>query len=264
MATQAGNEKIMSDTRWKEIYEFVLSCTSVFEQYKFGEALLREVGKYIPYDEGTIYYINGNGKIKAQFFTGNEKEKSKKNAWFNIYEQYYSKLEGFAFPETILESDPQFKGKNVFIRDWFNEPRSEFKDDYIAPRHICYSMSMFFFSTLGACRMIIMMDRTSDYPYTSSEIAFMQTAYPLLNNFHKNMFGEKRAEESATKLNLNAFGLTSRETQIANLLCHGFNPENIAKKIHISLSTTYKHIAHIYKKMQVTSRQEFLVKVLQK
>ena len=262
METNDKNQDILSNTRWNEIFELVLNCTSVFDQRMFGKVLLAEIARYIPYDDGTIYLIDGNGKIEDHFFTGNEKEISKKNAWFNVYTQYYSKLGRFQMPLIISEKDPLLGDNWVKIKDWANEPSDEFKNDYILPRHLFYTLSLHFFSSMGTCRMIAMLDRTSDYPYTASEIAFLKKAYPLLNNFHKNMFGEKRRQDAADKLDLGLFGLTAREEEIANLLCHGLTPESIAQKIHISLSTTYKHIAHIYKKVKVNNRQEFLLKLL--
>ena len=56
--------------------------------------------------------------------------------------------------------------------------------------------------------------------------------------------------------------LTRREQEVAQLLCEGVSPENIGKNLCISLSTTNKHIAHIYRKTKVSSRQELLVTLL--
>ncbi len=50
--------------------------------------------------------------------------------------------------------------------------------------------------------------------------------------------------------------LTSREVEIANLLCQGLTPETISKSLYIERSTANKHIYNIYKKMQVSSIQD--------
>ncbi|MBQ8063256.1 MAG: DNA-binding response regulator, partial [Clostridia bacterium] len=55
---------------------------------------------------------------------------------------------------------------------------------------------------------------------------------------------------------------TDREVEIVDLICQGISPANISKILHIATSTTYKHIAHIYEKFHVSSRQELLVKLL--
>ena len=60
------------------------------------------------------------------------------------------------------------------------------------------------------------------------------------------------------------YGLTKRETEIANLLCQGMTVQNISAVLYIVVTTTYKHIAHIYEKVGVSSQQELLVKMLNK
>ena len=56
--------------------------------------------------------------------------------------------------------------------------------------------------------------------------------------------------------------LTKREQEVVELLCRGLSPAHVSKTLKISVSTAYKHIAHIYKKLNVSSQQELLVKVL--
>ena len=56
--------------------------------------------------------------------------------------------------------------------------------------------------------------------------------------------------------------LTSREAEIANLLCRGVSTANINRALYIAQSTTYKHIEHIYEKLHVSSQQELLVRLL--
>lgn len=58
--------------------------------------------------------------------------------------------------------------------------------------------------------------------------------------------------------------LTNREREVLDLLCQGIKPVCIAKELNISVGTANKHIAHIYRKLGVHSRQELLVKLLGK
>ena len=58
------------------------------------------------------------------------------------------------------------------------------------------------------------------------------------------------------------YNLTKREIEITNLLCQGMTVQNISSVLYIALTTTYKHIANIYKKLGVSSQQELLVKML--
>lgn len=59
------------------------------------------------------------------------------------------------------------------------------------------------------------------------------------------------------------YNFTAREAEIANLLCQGTTVKNISSILYIEVSTTYKHMAHIYKNAGVSSKQELLVELLQ-
>jgi DNA-binding CsgD family transcriptional regulator len=56
--------------------------------------------------------------------------------------------------------------------------------------------------------------------------------------------------------------LTPREVQVANLLCLGRKNSEIARIIHVSLSTTRRHVEHIFAKLGVHRRAEVLVRLL--
>ena len=54
------------------------------------------------------------------------------------------------------------------------------------------------------------------------------------------------------------FGLTARETEVAELLATGRNAEYIAKELFIAHSTAKSHIAHIYQKTALNSQQRLM------
>ncbi len=57
---------------------------------------------------------------------------------------------------------------------------------------------------------------------------------------------------------INEFGLTPRESEVAALLARGRNLPFIQERLYISAGTVNSHLRHIYKKMGVHSRQEFI------
>jgi DNA-binding NarL/FixJ family response regulator len=57
------------------------------------------------------------------------------------------------------------------------------------------------------------------------------------------------------------FNLSTRETEILNLLTDGYRNKEIAEKLFISLHTVKSHIYHIYEKLHVKSRVEAINKV---
>lgn len=54
------------------------------------------------------------------------------------------------------------------------------------------------------------------------------------------------------------FGLTARETEVAELLATGRNAEYIAKELFVAHSTAKSHIAHIYQKTGLNSQQRLM------
>jgi DNA-binding NarL/FixJ family response regulator len=56
--------------------------------------------------------------------------------------------------------------------------------------------------------------------------------------------------------------LTEREKEILQLLIEGWNNEEIAGKLFISIQTVRNHIRHIYEKLHVHSRSQAVVKAI--
>ena len=58
------------------------------------------------------------------------------------------------------------------------------------------------------------------------------------------------------------FHLTSRQTEIAKLICQGLNNSQIAKKCHITYNTARTHVAHICAKIAVHGRAELILRLV--
>jgi len=106
------------------------------------------------------------------------------------------------------------------------------------------------------------LDKTKDENFTDTELMALRLAVPQLNNLHKKFFYQQTGRQGVEQIPWETTNLTTREIEIANLLCQGVSPANISKSLYISQSTTYKHISHIYEKMHVSTRQELLVRLL--
>jgi DNA-binding NarL/FixJ family response regulator len=59
------------------------------------------------------------------------------------------------------------------------------------------------------------------------------------------------------------YGLTARERQILSDVVNGLTYREIAQRYTIAASTAKKHILHIYQKLNVSSRAEFVRKAIQ-
>ena len=63
-----------------------------------------------------------------------------------------------------------------------------------------------------------------------------------------------------TKSKLHIHRITKREEEIINLLMDGFSYKEIAKILYISNTTLKSHLTNIFRKKQVNSLQQLLVK----
>ncbi len=68
----------------------------------------------------------------------------------------------------------------------------------------------------------------------------------------------EQTEDALEKSLKDRFGLTSRETEIAILLYRGRSVPFIQQTLHIAEGTANTHMRHIYQKMSVHNRQEFI------
>ena len=238
---------------WEAIYHIVKNCGDVHEQMPFAAEVLTQVQKLCPCDEGLIYFLNGNGDVTRQYLMRIGEH------WSNTYLQYYSRDK--SIPYTIHRPWRESSTTPVVIlRDWRAEPMNEFIRDYIRPRGIAVTLAFALSDTNGLPRTVFAMDRKGR-GYTEDEVDIMELIVPQLNNLHKNFFCEMDMSLIAQSP-WETTELTKREIEVANLLCQGVTPANIAKTLHISTATANKHIANIYKKLQVSSRQELLVHLL--
>ncbi|NTW71673.1 MAG: hypothetical protein HGA49_05465 [Eubacteriaceae bacterium] len=243
------------DIPWQKIYDFILSCGNVHERKDFCVEILSGLKKLCDFDQALIYFLDGNGKVSDQYLINIDKQ------WSTMYLEYYSKAEsGFYNLMKNLRENPA--KQNVKIRTWEKEPITEFVSNYIHPRGLKYSLSFVLYDINGKPRTLFVLDKTKDEYFTEKELKVLNLAVPLLNNLHKNFFFQQAIRQGEGHISWETTNLTPREIEIANLLCQGVSPDSISKSLCISQATTYKHIAHIYEKMHVSTRQELIVRLL--
>lgn len=139
----------------------------------------------------------------------------------------------------------------------------EFYTEYLVPQGIRFSTGFLLHDQLGTPKVIFCMDRTGRVNFSEGEMESLYYLSAHLDNLHRNFY--VAPPEIQTGLS-HAFrpdaALTPREEEIAGLLCAGLSPETVAQKLFISRKTVYKHISHIHAKLNVSTQQELMVKLL--
>lgn len=255
----------LSNLPWIKINDFLVDVGNVREPKEFCVQVLKKIYQLIPYDQARIYFINDTGKIYDEVLFGVDP------MWSEAYIEYFSKVENgrYAIParrhaistgmENGCYSMPRIEGG---VYDWAKYEGDEFITSYIKPQRIRYSAGFGIHSADNFTKSVYMLDRISRSGYTREEIDLMSIIQPHLDNLHKNLFVLPSLNSCFNKNQDVQNHLTKRESEIAELLCRSLTPTKISQKLYISQPTTYKHIANMHAKLDVSNRQELILKLM--
>lgn len=243
---------------WERIYDYVLECGAAHDPAHFVTAVLDNIGDLIPYDQGVAFFLDEKRKVQGQHLV------NVSNRWINIYREYYS--EAYVGEHGLQgEAYESFGVPFVQLIDWDVQPLDEFLANYISGRGVHYTLAFVLFDLHSLPRAIFSLDRTRTERFTKHDVELLRLVAAQLGNLYKNFYihpDKVPGSKSSIRKSTGVEKLTSREREIVDLLCTGFSPSHVSQALHITTSTTYKHIQHIYAKLQVSSQQELLVRML--
>lgn len=253
-------DKRIDPSCYIDAYNLILQCSQFNSPRGFAIGLVELLKRVCPYDYAMVFFLDANRKVSGRYSVGIDER------WLEMYLEYYMKLTEYPSDLNMyqdVKENSNFEFEKI-IR-WKDLPKSEFTQDYIQELGICYSWGFTFFDLNGDYRVIFSLDRTRDEPFSTIEQDRLRLALPILNNIHRNFFYQSTdTDKGMLQSPWRRYNLTKREIEIANLLCQGMSVKNISSALYIAVTTTYKHIAHIYEKVGVSTQQELLVKALNK
>ncbi|TWH56993.1 Response regulator containing a CheY-like receiver domain and an HTH DNA-binding domain [Desulfitobacterium sp. LBE] len=241
----------LDQLQWLKIHDFLLDIEKAWEPKGFCTQVMAKLHMLLPYDKARIYIINKNGQISYEFLYGVEKR------WSENYLSYYSKIENnrYSIFRNSNYANPEIHGS---VTDWDNHTIDEFVTRYIKPQGIKHSLGFTLYGDAFG-KGIFCFDRTSGTGYQTKELGIISIVHPHIQNLLRNSFVAVTRGTSHPKNPDSKSLLTKREHEIAELLYKGVSPINISNQLFISLSTTYRHIANIHAKLNVSSRQELII-----
>ncbi len=244
-----------------DAYVLIAECSLAHSPRDFVTLLLKLLEKACPYDEAMAFFFNSNGRVEDQYLVRVNPDRL--DAYMNYYIHTMSRdYSAYSLYQDVKEhSGVKFSS----IIDWSAIDKSESKTDYIDFYNLKYSWGFSFFDQLGSYRAVISLDRTRDVPFSEAEKNRLGLALPILNNMYRNFFYQAlEMDQYFGHLPWEKYNLTPRERQIADLLCQGMKAQTISTSLCISVTTTYKHISNIFKKANVSTQQELIVKLINK
>lgn len=243
---------------WLKIHDFLNSCGAVHSHKEYAVEIVKRMDGLIPFDQARVYFLSDKGEVCDEYLLGVDKR------WTKSYHEYYSKVENGRY--SVLGRRQQ-QGRNVLpksadcFHDWtVVKQNDEFIINHLKPQGIRHSFGLGLNDLHNTLRCTCIFDRVSNAGYTARDVQIFDYVFSHLDNLHRNFYTETplpTGNQMKTEL-----PLSKREAEVADLLAKGLSPESIGNVLCISKSTVYKHITHIHSKMNVNSRQELLVKLL--
>lgn len=240
---------------YTDAFHLILACSEANSPKAFIRALLAQLSPVCPYDQAVVFFFDRNNKI-ADFYTEGTRE-----GWLDLYLNYYIGADVIGMGLRVAPPNENESGARFTIIDWDKLPDSEFKREYIDPVNLKHTLSFSLFDMSGATRAIVCLDRRARKPFREEELALLKLTMPVLVNMHRNFF-YKDVENVDTASLWQEYRLTAREAEIAEMLCQGMRAARIGATLFITEATAHKHIAHIYRKVGVSSQQELIARML--
>lgn len=241
---------------WTRISQFLLYCGRADSPDAFSRKVIDGIGAFIPFDTASVYIFDGSGKICGHHLRNVDER------WSKIYLAYYIHTDNERynlFQKRFVSSSAESLILHVY--EWEKEESAEFVPDFVRARGLLHTCGFGLGDMNGKLRISFALDRTHSEPFSEHEILLLNTILPHLSNLHKNFYYQCN-QPSHIDVTMPDNTLTARESQIAELLCQSLSPAQISQELHIAQSTTYKHIANIYAKMNVSSQRQLLSRLL--
>ncbi|MBS7526906.1 helix-turn-helix transcriptional regulator [Fusibacter paucivorans] len=242
---------------WMKINDFLLYIESLSDSKNFSMQVIQKLHTLIPYDRFSVFYVDSNGKLNDATIMGADE------GWIERYFDYYSKLEQGNYSLLEKLNDGSSSKIKVKSRDWTESKPNEFITDFIRPQGIKHSVGMMLHDVNDYSCIVFTLERTKLSKYHASDIDTLSIVQPHIENLYRKVLENGPKISKKDKYAKLRDVLTKREVEIAGLLCDGMTPRMISGKLYLSLSTTYKHIANIHTKLDVSNRQELILKLIE-
>lgn len=233
---------------WSRINDYLVEIGAVTNINEFCRRILTGLVELIPFDNNAVFVINNStGYSSRATFLESAK-------WSELYNNYYCRLQ------------PKEPDTKVVISDWIHLPSTEYIVDFLYPQGIGCTISVSRIGSNNGFMGGLALHRSkSSSCFTQKDITILSVIEPHLSNYfgiHALLSTYDKQLPDAAVIASDYKCLTRREAEIAALLCRRFSTGMIASRLLISNLTVYRHIANIFEKLKVFTRDELLEKLL--
>jgi DNA-binding CsgD family transcriptional regulator len=239
------------------ISDLLLDCGSFRDSKVFAKRVLDLINDLIPYDQGRLYFLDDNGVVYDDYVLGVDRQV------VNEYHEYYSQVDNGAYSVSRRARSFHFHYPRteecVYCWDDYGKDHKFFQE-YVRPYKIMHSFGLGLRDTQNVLKCMFSLDRVCDIKYSMREIAIMELIRAHLDNLFQNLYVAAPSHAVGSRIVEDSL-LTPREIEIAGWLVKGVLPMHIGKKLCISDTTVKKHLSNMHAKLNVSTRQELVVKL---
>lgn len=243
----------LSHEEWLKINDIVADIYNIPDISAMRAKYLEKVQLLIPFQRAFFDLCSEKGS-KRSFFNP---------VAINIEEEtlteYYQKFETLDYTVWAISQNIALSYRDTDILPQELRVNSVFFTGWLQPMGIFYE---------GGCNIVhggllygsitLMRDKKSgDFTDTELEILNILNRHLCLRFYREYPNGiDKKAFSPLYSSIMSRYRLTQRECEILGLIKEGLPNKEISEKLYISENTTKKHIGHIFKKLDITSRTQ--------
>ncbi len=256
----AAEDSNLHKNMWKKIMKFVNRTCVEARPEKYYEKILQELDNFISFDAGHILVHNSDQDF-SEFITV--------NIDYEVIDEY---VEHFQYIDPlkncIFDTPSALKSSLVFDhRSW---RRTNYFNNFLSPNEFYYlcGVDIHYRGEILITITLIRQEESGDF--STAELLFLNRVKTsiachihLLRKIHPRNISNQKYINIKYRQGMEKYDFTPREKEVACLVRSGQSNLEISEDLFISVNTVKKHLQNLYKKAEVSSRQELIYRLLE-
>jgi DNA-binding CsgD family transcriptional regulator len=227
---------------WDKISDYLVEVGSSQTEEEFHVRAVNGIDAIVKRDAGSVLIAHDPGRPDGVDCV----EGTSGQAWCREYNEYYRYR--IPMPWSVVE--------RTRVTDFTPWEHSEYVTDFLRPKRLWTALLM-----PNDTYLLALYRGRHSAPFTERDVASLRVVHAHLNNYYR-IFSKlslmSRERMDAAQRAIDCGRLTRREAQIVKFLALRMTAREIASIMFISYRTVEHHIANMYEKLRVHSRQALL------
>ena len=244
---------MLKETEWLTINNVLLELYAQEDFACFAQKLMHVIRMLIPYSKGYLLLRNGS-RIDEQssYFLGMTQREI--DAYLHVYYQkdylqYFSDM----MAETSVYRDTDIMEESL-------RHKTAFYQEFLRQADIPYGCGILVKHDGEVCAVFNLFRNSHLGNFTARDLEVLNIMKKHIENMIVHVLAPMRTRDLGSQVRAfaRAYQLTSRESEVLELVADGLSNQEICQRLVISISTVKKHIYNLYVKTKVRSRTQLI------